>query len=76
MISIFHDQLEQRMDLKEVQIYWQKKYPKVHVTLWENEEGSEFYGVMMGPNESSNLKASTIGELIAQGEIFLRTLRI
>lgn len=59
-------------DLKEIREYWHKKYPHVHVTLWSNQNGDKYYGKMISPDRNENLAATTLGQLIAQGEAFLR----
>ena len=62
------------MSLKEIHDYWHTKYPKIDVHLWENSEGDKFYGIMKTKDKSADLCASTIGELISQGESFLRAV--
>lgn len=59
-------------ELKELQEFWGTKYPNVTVTLWENESLSNYFGKMRTQNSCQDLSAATIGELISQGEIFLR----
>ena len=49
-----------------------KKYPHVSITLYPKLENSKYRGKMMTHNESHDLEADTIGELISQGENFLR----
>lgn len=61
-------------ELKEIKDYWGKKYPNVFITLYPNQDGDKFYGKMMGANETVDLSADTIGDLISQGEAFLRKL--
>lgn len=61
-------------ELMEIKEYWNKKYPTVHVTLFPNQAGDRFFGKMMGAKEAIDLSADTIGELINQGEAFLRKL--
>lgn len=61
-------------DLSEIREYWQKKYPHVHVTLWKNQDGDKFYGMMSSYDKSVDLAANTLGQLIAEGEAFLRTV--
>jgi hypothetical protein len=59
-------------DLKEIKDYWYKKYPLVSVTLWANEAGDKYFGRMVSPERKEDLAANTLGQLIAQGEAFLR----
>jgi hypothetical protein len=59
-------------DLKDIKIYWSKKYPTVDVLLYSNEEENKFFGKMIAHNVTFNLQADTVGELINQGESFLR----
>ncbi len=59
-------------DLSEITSYWNKKYPNVLVRLWINQEGDKYYGMMMSYDNNIDLCADTVGELIAQGEAFLR----
>lgn len=60
------------IDLKEIKDYWSKKYPNVLVNLWSNEYLTKFFGRMTASNESIDLNADSIGDLISQGESFLR----
>ena len=59
-------------ELKELKEYWVTKYPAVLTVLWSNQDGDKFFGRMMVHEQSMDLAADTIGELIAQGEAFLR----
>ena len=59
-------------ELKELKDYWFDKYPNITVTLWANQDGDKFYGKMHATSQSADLCASTVGELISQGEAFLR----
>lgn len=61
-------------ELMEIKEYWSKKYPNVDITLFPNQDGKRFFGKMMGAKETVDLSADTIGELINQGEAFLRRL--
>ena len=60
-------------DLTEIKDYWEKKYPNVLINVWEAE--GKFSGMMHVIGKSANISGDTIGELISQGEDFLRTLR-
>jgi hypothetical protein len=62
-------------ELKEIQDYWTTKYPNIHITLYSNQDGNKFFGKMMSHDSSLDLNADTIGELIGQGEAFLRTIK-
>lgn len=59
-------------ELEEIKDYWTKKYPNIYITLYSNEDGDKFFGKMMAAEVSLDLNADTIGELISQGESFLR----
>ncbi len=59
-------------DLSEIKDYWRKKYPNVLVNLWTNQDGDKYYGMMMASEQNVDLSADTLGQLIAQGEAFLR----
>lgn len=59
-------------DLSEIKDYWNKKYPNVLVNLWTNQDGDKYHGMMMASEQSVDLSADTLGQLIAQGEAFLR----
>lgn len=61
-------------DLKEIKDYWDKKYPHVTVTLWCNQKQTKYFGLMSGIKTHADFSADTVGELIAQGESFLRRL--
>lgn len=63
------------MNVKEIKEYWTKKYPNISVSLWENKEESRFFGKMMSANDSFDIRATSIGELISQGESFLRRVK-
>lgn len=62
-------------ELQEIKSYWNKKYPTIFITLYANESGDKFFGKMMGAEDNVDLSASTIGELISQGEAFLRKIK-
>lgn len=59
-------------DLQQIKDYWNKKYPNIYVSLYSNEAGNKYFGKMIASESSLNLNADTIGELITQGENFLR----
>jgi hypothetical protein len=59
-------------ELQEIQDYWSNKYPHIFITLYSNEDNTRFFGKMMAYECSVDLQADTIGELISQGESFLR----
>ncbi len=62
-------------ELKEIQDRWSEKYPTVDVWVITNEVTPKFYGKMSAANSTMDLKADTIGDLISQGERFLRQLK-
>jgi len=62
-------------ELREIKDYWTNKYPNIFITLYSNEDGTKFFGKMMGAEDNIDLSADTIGELISQGEAFLRKLK-
>jgi hypothetical protein len=59
-------------ELMEIKEYWNKKYPNVIITLFPTQDGNKFFGKMTGATDTVDLSADTIGELINQGEAFLR----
>jgi len=59
-------------ELNEIKDYWSKKYPHIFITLYTNEDATKYFGKMMTHDASLDLNADTIGELIGQGEAFLR----
>ncbi len=59
-------------ELQEIKDYWMKKYPHVTITLYPRHDDGIYRGKMMTHNDSYDLNADTIGELISQGESFLR----
>ena len=61
-------------ELQEIKDYWNKKYPNVLITLYPSYGDGKYRGKMMGAQETVDLSADTIGELISQGEAFLRKL--
>lgn len=62
-------------DLQDLKDFWTKKYPHIGITLYPIHSDGKYRGKMMTDNESFNLLADTIGELIGQGESFLRKVR-
>ena len=60
-------------DLEEIIEYWKKKYPSIYVNLWPLANG-RFHGLMRNQDGTTELSADTIGELISQGENFLRVV--
>ncbi len=62
-------------ELEELTRFWMSKHPTIAVTLWPNSESTHYYGKMYSSQCSKDLSAATIGELIAQGEAFLRTIK-
>ena len=59
-------------ELQEIKDYWAMKYPHIFISLSANEDGTKYYGRMMRNDISIELQADSIGELIGQGESFLR----
>lgn len=57
-------------ELKEIKEYWTTKYPHVQVVLFEGSD--KYFGKMSSHNRNLDLEAFTIGDLINQGENFLR----
>lgn len=62
-------------DLQEIKDYWTKKYPNVAITLYPEHGDGKYRGMMMTYNQRFDLQADTIGELINQGESFLRKVK-
>jgi hypothetical protein len=63
-------------ELQEIKDYWTQKYPHVAITLYPKHDDGKYRGKMMTHNDSFDLQADTIGELISQGESFLRKVRL
>ncbi len=59
-------------DIEEIKEYWAKKYPDVFVSLWSNHDSTKYFGLMRGIEKTVDLEATTLGDLISQGEAFLR----
>ena len=59
-------------ELKEIKLYWANKYPHISISLYPKVDNGKYCGKMMTHNSSFDLNADTIGELISQGESFLR----
>lgn len=59
-------------ELNEIKEYWQKKYPHVHIKLWNNEDKTKFFALMSSCSNTQTLQSDTIGGLISEGEEFLR----
>lgn len=62
-------------ELKEIREYWAKKYPGIDISLYRNQDGTKYYGKMHAYESSFDINADTIGELISQGESFLRRMK-
>ena len=62
-------------ELKEIRQMWSKRYPNVMTILWSNHDKDKYFGKMMTHEKNTILEASTIGDLIEQGETFLRKIR-
>lgn len=62
-------------ELQDINDYWTKKYPHISITLYPTHDDGKYRGKMMSANESFDLQADTIGELISQGESFLRKVK-
>lgn len=62
------------IELKEIKEYWTKKYPSVDVVFYPKASDEQYRGKMTTYNSSTFLQASTVGELIGQGEKFLREI--
>ena len=60
------------MTLKELKLYWSKKYPTILITLWEDAVKGIYVGRLQSNKEQSVIKSDSIGDLISQGESFLR----
>lgn len=59
-------------ELDEIKTLWDSKYPNVMTTLWSNEDGTKYHGTMRTSEHHLDIWADTIGDLISQGEAFLR----
>jgi len=59
-------------ELQDIREYWINKYPNVTITLYPQSDNGKYCGLMLTHNCSFDLQADTIGELISQGESFLR----
>lgn len=59
-------------ELQEIRDYWVNKYPNITVTIYPRTDAGKYCGKMITHNSSFDLSADTIGELIYQGEIYLR----
>ena len=62
-------------ELQEIRAYWMTKYPNVDISLYPRSESGKYCGKMTTHNSSYDLNADTIGELISQGETFLRKVK-
>jgi aspartyl/asparaginyl-tRNA synthetase len=62
-------------DLEDIKKYWEKKYPQITITFYPMHDDGKYRGKMRTPNESFDLLADTIGEIIGQGESFLRRIK-
>lgn len=61
-------------ELEEIKTYWTNKYPRVDILLWKHDNDPKYYGRLQHMESSTQFSCDTIGELIGQGEAFLRTL--
>ncbi len=62
-------------EIDELKEYWTGKYPHISIIFYPRTEQGKYCGRMMTHNDSFDLQADTIGELINQGESFLRKAR-
>jgi hypothetical protein len=62
-------------ELEEIKSYWNKKYPTVDIIFYPKFDNGKYYGKMLTHNLSFDLSADTVGQLISQGEGFLRALK-
>ncbi len=62
-------------ELQEIREYWMTKYPNIDISLYPQSENGKYCGKMTTHNASFDLQADTIGELISQGESFLRKVK-
>lgn len=62
-------------ELDDIRSYWSNKYPNIFITLYSNQDKTRYFGKLMASEDSVDLSAGTIGELIAQGEAFLRKMK-
>ncbi len=62
-------------ELQEIKDYWTTKYPHVAITFYPQHDDGKYRGKMLTHNESFDLQADTIGDLISQGESFLRKVQ-
>lgn len=61
-----------KTELEEIKEYWNKKYPQVVITLFSDDSKKKYFGKMTSYDSFINIQAETIGDLINQGENFLR----
>lgn len=59
-------------ELEQIRERWMNKYPHVSITLYSVSKSGKYGGKMMTENSSIDLNADSIGELISQGESYLR----
>ena len=59
-------------ELEEIKSYWEKKFPLIDIRLWSNDDDTKFFGQIMSNAGNEHFQAETIGELISQGEQYLR----
>ena len=60
------------MTLKELRLYWTKKFPTVEFVLWEDNMRNTYYARVTSREKQSIVEGRTIGELIGLVENFLR----
>ncbi len=64
------------LELKEIRDYWVKKYPNVDIVFYPRLDDGKYRGKMTAYHSGLSLQADTVGELISQGEKFLRENQI
>ena len=64
------------LELKEIRDYWIKKYPSVDIVFYPRLDNGKYRGKMTTYHSGLILQADTVGELISQGEKFLRENQI
>lgn len=63
-------------ELEELRKYWTDKYPHIEVCFYPRGENDKYRGKMRSVEGTFDLEASTIGELIGQGESFIRAVKV
>lgn len=57
--------------LKEIQNYFSKKYPRSQISFWSNPDSTHYFAQILNFGRLINISCDTLGQLIKQSDDFL-----